>query len=74
MVNRPTRPTNRSKSTGTNQSRKFQDSVADEIQDVIRNIESLKNYPIRELVRHSAKFGTDLRKNRLETNQVRKFS
>ena len=73
MVNRPSRPTNRSQSTGTKQSRKFQDSVADEIQDAIGNIESLKRYPIRELVRHSAKFGTDLRKQRLETNQVRKF-
>ena len=53
--------------------RKYQDSVADEIQDVIRNIERFRNYPIRELVRHSAGFGTDLRKQRLETNQVRKF-
>ncbi len=45
---------------------KYQDSVVDEIQNVIRNIERFRNYPIRELVRHSAGLGTDLRKQRLE--------
>ena len=35
-----------------NTTRKYQDSVTDEIQNVIRNVQSFKNYPIRELVRY----------------------
>lgn len=49
------------------------DSVEDDIQKVIRNLESFRTYPIRDLVKDSAKFGTYLRSQRLETNQVRKF-
>ncbi|ELS02934.1 CRISPR type III-A/MTUBE-associated protein Csm2 [Xenococcus sp. PCC 7305] len=70
MELKPPAKTSSSKRSSTG---KYQDSVADEIQDVIRNLEKFKNYPIRELVRHSAKFGTYLRTQRLETNQVRKF-
>lgn len=49
------------------------DSVEDDIQKVIRNLESFRTYPIRDLVKDSAKLGTYLRSQRLETNQVRKF-
>ena len=35
--------------------------------------QELKKYPIRDLVEHSEKLGSDLKKNKLETNQVRKF-
>ncbi len=34
---------------------------------------SLKDYPIRELVKHAEEFGPELRRQRLETNQIRKF-
>ncbi len=33
----------------------------------------LKTYPIRDLVEHAEKFGPFLKRQRLETNQVRKF-
>lgn len=33
----------------------------------------LKGYPIRELVIHAEKFGPDLKRQKLETNQIRKF-
>ncbi|OCR00226.1 type III-A CRISPR-associated protein Csm2 [Oscillatoriales cyanobacterium USR001] len=34
---------------------------------------SLKDYPIRILVQHAQTFGPELKRQRLETNQVRKF-
>ncbi len=34
---------------------------------------SLKNYPIRKLVLHAEAFGPELKRQRLETNQIRKF-
>ncbi|PSB67767.1 type III-A CRISPR-associated protein Csm2 [filamentous cyanobacterium CCP1] len=36
-------------------------------------LHSLKDYPIRELVKHAEVFGPELRRQRLETNQIRKF-
>jgi CRISPR-associated protein Csm2 len=36
-------------------------------------LSSLKDYPIRELVKHAEAFGPELRRQRLETNQIRKF-
>jgi CRISPR-associated protein Csm2 len=36
-------------------------------------IGTLKNYPIRELVKHAAELGPELKHKRLETNQIRKF-
>lgn len=33
----------------------------------------LKDYPIRDLVKHAQQFGPELKRQRLETNQVRKF-
>ncbi|MGB3205566.1 MAG: type III-A CRISPR-associated protein Csm2 [Crinalium sp.] len=34
---------------------------------------TLKDYPIRTLVEHAQTFGSELKRQRLETNQVRKF-
>jgi CRISPR-associated protein Csm2 len=34
---------------------------------------TLKDYPIRDLVKHAEIFGPYLKKKRLETNQIRKF-
>ena len=34
---------------------------------------NLQTYPIRELVQHAEEFGPHLKRERLETNQVRKF-
>jgi len=39
----------------------------------IKDLKSLKDYPIRVLVKHSETFGKELRDQRLETNQIRKF-
>lgn len=49
--------------------------IAKEIQDAINNdkLISLKDYPIRDLVKHAEEFGPYLKQQRLETNQIRKF-
>ena len=54
---------NRSSSPDTTQS----------IIESIKDLKSLKDYPIRALVNHAEKFGKELRDQRLETNQIRKF-
>ena len=36
-------------------------------------MKSLKYYPIRKLVEHAQAFGPELKRQRLETNQIRKF-
>ncbi|MEC4985655.1 MAG: type III-A CRISPR-associated protein Csm2 [Oscillatoria sp. PMC 1068.18] len=36
-------------------------------------ISSLKDYPIRQLVEHAKELGPYLKRQRLETNQIRKF-
>ena len=41
--------------------------------DSLNNIKYLKDYPIRDLVKHSETFGKAHRDQRLETNQIRKF-
>jgi CRISPR-associated protein Csm2 len=41
--------------------------------DSIGELESLQYYPIRALVTHAETFGRELREQRLETNQIRKF-
>jgi CRISPR-associated protein Csm2 len=45
--------------------------------DMVKFIDALsgglQTYPIRELVKHAQAFGPYLKKQRLETNQVRKF-
>lgn len=56
--------------TGSN----TQTTIVEEMIDKIKGLnEGLKSYPIRELVQHAEKFGTYLKQQRLETNQVRKF-
>jgi CRISPR-associated protein Csm2 len=37
------------------------------------DLKSLKEYPIRKLVQHAEAFGPELKRQRLETNQIRKF-
>lgn len=37
------------------------------------DLKSLKEYPIRKLVQHAEVFGPELKRQRLETNQIRKF-
>jgi len=41
--------------------------------DKISGLKGLKDYPIRDLVKHAEEFGPYLKNQRLETNQVRKF-
>ncbi|BAZ05445.1 type III-A CRISPR-associated protein Csm2 [Calothrix sp. NIES-3974] len=49
-------------------------SIVENIVKTINNLkDGLKTYPIRELVKHAEEFGPYLKKERLETNQVRKF-
>lgn len=50
-------------------------NISQEIENFINSdkLVSLKDYPIRELVKHAEKFGPYLKNQRLETNQIRKF-
>ena len=49
-------------------------AIVDEILKTINGLnDGLKNYPIRELVKQAEAFGSYLKQQRLETNQVRKF-
>lgn len=54
--------------------------IAQEIINTIRGLKTseekegtLKDYPIRTLVEHAQVFGPELKRQRLETNQIRKF-
>ncbi|ERT07680.1 hypothetical protein M595_2347 [Lyngbya aestuarii BL J] len=48
--------------------------ITKEIIDTIKGLKGgLKDYPIRDLVKHAQKFGPELKRQRLETNQIRKF-
>ncbi|MEP6519623.1 type III-A CRISPR-associated protein Csm2 [Microcoleus vaginatus] len=47
--------------------------ITQKIVKTITGLESLKTYPIRDLVKHAEDFGPYLKQQRLETNQVRKF-
>jgi CRISPR-associated protein Csm2 len=51
------------------------DNTSQQIVSFIQSdkLPSLKDYPIRELVKHAQEFGPELRRQRLETNQIRKF-
>jgi CRISPR-associated protein Csm2 len=62
MVNRPSSP-------------KSPSNISQEIVKLITSNEltSLKDYPIRQLVEHAQSFGPELKQQRLETNQIRKF-
>ncbi|HLP89886.1 MAG TPA: type III-A CRISPR-associated protein Csm2 [Nostocaceae cyanobacterium] len=49
-------------------------NIVEEIIKTIHNLTAdLKSYNIRDLVRHAERFGSYLKQQRLETNQVRKF-
>lgn len=50
-----------------------QSKTAKDIVDKIQTLNSLQFYPIRELVNHAQAFGPELKQQRLETNQIRKF-
>ncbi|MEA5471209.1 type III-A CRISPR-associated protein Csm2 [Spirulina sp. 06S082] len=54
-----------------------QDNQSTTVQTIITQInklsEGLKGYPIRELVNHAETFGPELKRQKLETNQIRKF-
>lgn len=47
--------------------------ITKRIVKTITGLESLKTYPIRDLVKHAEEFGPFLKHQRLETNQIRKF-
>lgn len=62
------------------ENRQQQPDIAQEIVNTIKDLKtpekkegSLKYYPIRTLVEHAQVFGSELKRQRLETNQVRKF-
>lgn len=56
-------------------STKNADELSKELVEFIKSdkLKSLKDYPIRTLVQHAEEFGSELRRQRLETNQIRKF-
>lgn len=57
---------------GNNQQQR--DDTAQEIIKEIQGLQDgLRSYPIRKLVQHAEKFGPELKNQRLETNQIRKF-
>ncbi len=65
------KPTKVNSQTKTNQQ---DENIVKLITDKIKTLkEGLKTYPIRELVEHAEKFGPYLKRQRLETNQIRKF-
>ena len=47
--------------------------ISKDIAITIGKLTSLVEYPIRTLVKDADRLGADLKQNRLETNQVRKF-
>jgi CRISPR-associated protein Csm2 len=47
--------------------------VSQQIIIAIEKLKTFKDYSIRDLVKHAQEFGSELRRQRLETNQVRKF-
>lgn len=61
----------------TNVSKTQNDENAKTKNQIIKTIKNLpdglKTYPIRDLVKHAEEFGPYLKKQGLETNQVRKF-
>lgn len=66
-------PIHRDKQTFPNMNTTQQMDIVQEILKVINDLKYFKNYPIRTLVEHAQKFGSYLKNQRLETNQIRKF-
>lgn len=75
QANRPTRPQPGQRESTPNNSRTNQsESIVTTIINTINGLSGgLQTYPIRDLVEHAEKFGPHLKRERLETNQVRKF-
>ncbi len=65
--------TNRGQSNSRNNSNQSTDIVKDIIDKINSLDNKLKDYPIRDLVKHAEEFGPCLKRDKLETNQVRKF-
>lgn len=75
-------PTNRDRQPN-HQGENYQLQQVDIYQQIIATIQglktsngkegTLKEYPIRDLVKHAQEFGPYLKNQRLETNQIRKF-
>ncbi|MEA5593483.1 type III-A CRISPR-associated protein Csm2 [Rivularia sp. UHCC 0363] len=64
---------NNRQSNSRNNSNQSTDIVKDIIDKINTLDNKLRDYPIRELVKHAEEFGPYLKGQRLETNQVRKF-
>ena len=76
----PDRPTSnnqsRDKSKHQNQSKNQsnqQNNITQTIIDTLKDQNTFKDYPIRDLVKHSEEFGGYLQRQKLKTNQIRKF-
>lgn len=65
--------THNQQSSSHNNSNQSVDIVNDIIKKINNLNHELKNYPIRELVEDAKKLGPYLKRQKLETNQVRKF-
>jgi CRISPR-associated protein Csm2 len=84
-MNQPTKkpelrnPTSRNRqSNHKGDDRQQRSDIAQEMISTIQGLKesegkSLKDYPVRILVKHAEAFGPELKRQRLETNQVRKF-
>jgi CRISPR-associated protein Csm2 len=66
-------PTHRDKQTSVQVNTVQKTDIVQEILQIVNDLKHLKDYPIRDLVKHAEKFGPYLKKQRLETNQIRKF-
>lgn len=64
---------NRDRQTSAQVSNTQQTDIAQEILNAVNGLNHLKDYPIRDLVKHAQEFGPYLKNQRLETNQIRKF-
>lgn len=78
IISSPSSPPKNDRSNDQRVDRQSQSDVAQEIISTIQGLKesegkSLKDYPIRALVKHAEAFGPELKRQRLETNQVRKF-
>lgn len=79
-IEQRSQPNHEQQSNKRGENRQQQSDIAEEIVNKIKGLKtlegkdgSLKDYPIRTLVEHAQMFGPELKRQRLETNQVRKF-
>jgi len=66
-------PTHRDKQTSAQVSTVQKTDIVQEILQTVNDLQHLKDYSIRDLVKHAEEFGPYLKNQRLETNQIRKF-